>query len=579
MASSLLLINIKGDNDMKKEILFGLLWGLALGLLVLLVSTAKSAEPVGDDGGTMDVSISGDSVKVELDKDGVVKSVTVRGDSLNRTAIGIKIENDLQIEDSKIFIDGVELDLQELQRLSVSEETGREWQRHRDGHTKIRRKRLATVYAGTGDLVKFGDIVIDSVSNVKGDVVSIGGNITVFGEISGDVVSVFGNIFLMDGAIIRGDVAAPMGRIERQPSVTLRGEMVVHKEAKKNELSLDLSARFNRVEGFTLLPGLKYEDNKGRLPRLTISTAYAFTLKRWEYDFGVRHRFGAGIMPYFDIHLFQLAESSDKWRLTESENTIAGLFSKEDFWDFYWERGFKGEAGLYLTDDWQAGAIYNASRISNLERTARKAIFGGKKKFRENWSTILPDSTDILAMPGDLKEAGLKLGYDTRHDQTKTYKAGAVASLEWRKTVSNSSFDYQMTTADAKTFLPVASNQLLILHARGGYSNDYLPLFKRFFLGGIGSLRGYDYKEFEGNRYAFLSADYVWRFFNSDFGAGLFFDTGKAACSGHDFKSGQLKTDVGISFLIEDAFRIDLAQRLDNLDRHPVVSARLELPL
>ncbi len=564
---------------MKREIFFGLLWGLALGLLVLLVSSAKSAEPVGNDGSTIDISISGDSVKVELDKDGIVRSVIVLGDSLNRNDAVIKVDNNLLIKDGKIFIDSVELGEQDLQRLSVSEETGWEWQPRGHRHAQIKRKRLATIYAGTGDLVRFGDVLVDSATSVKGDVASIGGNVTIYGEVSGDIVSVFGNVYLRNGAIIRGDVAAPLGHIEREPNVTLRGEMEVHKEAKKNELSMALSARFNRVEGFTLLPSIKYEDIKGRLPKLSIGTAYAFTLKRWEYDFGVWHRFGKEIMPYFDIHLFQLAESSDKWMLTETENTIAGLFSKEDFWDFYWERGFRGEAGLYITDDWQAGATYDASRISNLERTARKAIFGGKKKLRENWSTILPDSNDILAIPGDLKEAGLKLGYDTRHDQAKPAKAGATALLEWEKTVGNSEFDYQLTTIDAKTFMPIASNQLLILRAKGGYSDDKLPLFRRFFLGGIGSLRGYDYKEFQGNRFAFLSADYVWRFFSSDFGAGVFLDSGKAASSGRDFRSGQLKTDVGISFLIEDAFRIDLAQRLDDLDRHPVVSARLDLPL
>jgi outer membrane protein assembly factor BamA len=344
-------------------------------------------------------------------------------------------------------------------------------------------------------------------------------------------------------------------------------------------VAFGMSARFNRVEGFTLLPNLNFEDNKNRLPKVSINSAYAFTLKRWEYDFGVEHRFGRGIMPYFNVHMFQLAKSSDSWRFDETENTVAGLFFKEDFWDFYWSRGFKGEAGLYFTDDFQVGALYEASRISNLERTAQKAIFGGKKKFRENWSTLLPDSVDILGMKGDLKEAGVKLGYDTRSDKTKPSQGGTVALVEWRKTTSASTFKYQLTTAEARTSLPIAANQVLILRVRGGYSDDNLPLFRRFFIGGIGSLRGYDYKEFEGNRYALFSGDYVWRFFHSDFGAGVFFDTGKAAQSSHQFSSSNPKSDIGISFLIEDAFRLDLAQRLDDLNRHPVVSARLELPL
>jgi hypothetical protein len=583
VASSLLYEYTEGEYDMKKEMFFGLLWGLALGLLTvaLLISTAKSAVLSGDDGGTIDISISGDSVTVNIDKDGTVRSVTVRGDSLARTTSGIKVENDLLIENGKIYIDGVELTEQELKRLSINEDEKSDegWQRSNHGHKQIKRKRLVTIYSDSGDLVKFGDVVVDSTAKINGDVVSISGNITIFGEVSGDVVSVFGNVYLKDGANIRGDVAAPMGKVEREPNIVIKGNLESHKNEKKGQVAMGMSARFNRVEGFTLMPTLNFEDNKNRLPKVNIICAYAFTLKRWEYDFGIEHRFSKGFMPYFDIHLFQLAESPDSWRFDETENTIAGLFFKEDFWDFNWSRGFKGEAGLYLTDDIQAGGLFEASRISNLERTAGKAIFGGKKRFRENWSTILPDSAEILEMKGDLKEAGVKLGYDTRIDKTKPSQSGTIALIEWRKTLDASSFKYQLTTAEARTFLPIAANQVLILRLRGGYSDDNLPLFRRFFIGGIGSLRGYDYKEFEGNRYALFSSDYVWRFFHSDFGAGVFFDTGKAAQSGHEFSSSNPKSDIGISFLIEDAFRLDLAQRLDDLDRHPVVSARLELPL
>jgi hypothetical protein len=568
---------------MRKEIFFGLLWGVALGLLTvaLLVSTAKSAVVSGDNGGTIDISISGDSVTIEMDKDGAVRTVTIRGDSLERTASGIKVDNELLIEDGKIYVDKVELNEKELKRLSINEDekSNKGFRKSQGGHQQIKRRRLATTYSDSGDLIKFGDVVVDSSAKIVGDVVSISGNITVFGDVSGDIVSVFGNVYLMDGASIRGDVAAPMGKIDRGPNVIITGTTEGHRIEKKGQVDLSLSARFNRVEGFTLLPSVSFEDRKNRLPKVSIDAAYAFTLKRWEYDFGIGHRFGKKIMPYFDIHLFQWAESPDSWRFDETENTIAGLFFKEDFWDFYWTRGFKGEAGLYFTDDILAGALYDASRISNLERTASKAIFGGKKRFRENWSTILPDSADILGMKGDLKEAGLKLGYDNRSDKTKPSQSGTVALVEWRKTTASSSFKYQLTTVEARTSLPFAANQVVVLRLRGGYSDDNLPLFKRFFIGGIGSLRGYDYKEFEGNRYALFSGDYVWRFFHSDFGAGVFFDTGKAASTGHEFSSGNLKSDIGVSFLIEDAFRLDLAQRLDDLNSHPVVSARLELPL
>ncbi len=154
--------------------------------------------------------------------------------------------------------------------------------------------------------------------------------------------------------------------------------------------------------------------------------------------------------------------------------------------------------------------------------------------------------------------------------------SGVYAKIDWSKTVKSDSanFVYQMITGEVQGYYPLTSNQNVSFRARGGYSNDNLPLFRQFFLGGIGSLRGYDYKEFEGNRMLLLNAEYVWRFYKSDLGAGLFFDGGKAEWSESQFKTGGLKTDIGVSLLINNDIRIDIAQRLDDTSKHPVVSLR-----
>jgi outer membrane protein assembly factor BamA len=308
--------------------------------------------------------------------------------------------------------------------------------------------------------------------------------------------------------------------------------------------------------------------------------AYAVTLKRWEYDFRINHKLGGKIGPYFDFGMYQQAMTSDEWMFNELENTIAGLFFKEDFHDFYWERGFTGEAGVFVGQDLTARMEYTAARITNLEKTAERAIFGGKKRFRENWSTILPDSAAILGMAGDLRELALSTEYDSRNDKSNPQK-GMLGALDWRRSLTSgsSNFDYQMISGELKMYLPIAQNQNILIRARGGYSDDDLPLFRRFFLGGVGSLRGYEYKEYEGNRSMLFSSDYVWRFYHTDFGAGIFFDAGKAAVGGKVFEKAELKSDIGISFLIEDAFRLDLAQRLDDLNKAPVISARLQMTL
>jgi outer membrane protein assembly factor BamA len=273
--------------------------------------------------------------------------------------------------------------------------------------------------------------------------------------------------------------------------------------------------------------------------------------------------------------MFQLAESSDKWILTEPENSFAAAILKEDFYDFYWKRGFSGEIGISYERDLSLGVSYTAAKIENLERTASKALFGGKKNFRENWSTVLYDTAALVGVDGKLREVEFKATYDTR-DYEEDPESGILTNLVYRQALDSDSsdFDYEAFDAELKYYCPVAIDQTLFFRLRGGYSDDELPLFRRYFIGGIGSLRGYEYKEFQGNRYVLFNADYIWRFFDSSFGAGVFFDAGKAAFSGTEFEDEDLKTDIGIAFLLGDDFRINLAQRLDDMDKSPVLSVR-----
>ena len=567
---------------MKKEIFWGVLWGLTLGLLItaLLFSTARSAAPQGDDA-ELEISITGDSVQVTIDTGGATKTVVVEADSVTRTASGLQVKDQLLIEDGKIVIDGVELSERELSRLSVDrqyEETS-SW-RDSDEKRQVKRKRLATVYKDRGgDMVSFGDIVIDTLTVIHGDVVAVSGDVTVGGTVYGDIVSVFGDVYLRGGANIQGDVSAPFGIVHRDPQVKVRGGVAGRHDyrQKKHKAGLALSARFNRVEGFTFLPDFKFSDRKGRIPSVEVNLAYAVTLKRWEYDFGIRHRIGKKMGPFFDIHMLQQAWSSDYWAFTELENTIAGLLFKEDYLDYYWRRGFSGTLGFFHKRGLDASVSYTAVKISNLERTAEKAIFGGNKKFRENWSTLLPDSADLQKVTGDLRELSMSSSYDTRDNKTSPH-SGILTDIQWSQSVDSdpADFDYGVITAEAKGYIPLASDQTVMIRALGGYSDDYLPLFRRFFIGGGGSLRGYDYKEYSGNRYILVNTDYVWQFYRSELGAGVFLDAGKAGYSGGEFRRNDLKTDVGVSLLVSDAFRLDLAQRLDDLDKSPVAFGRLQ---
>jgi hypothetical protein len=572
---------MKGEMmNIRKEMIWGLVWGLMAELLLILISFAAAHSAQIEKGGAIDISISGDSVQINLDKDGLTKTVTVSGDSLTKTPSGIRILKELVIDDGRIYIDSIELTESELKELSISQdiESAYSFQAGEKEHRRIKRKRLATVYSDNGtDIARFEGVIIDVGDKIAGNVVSISGNVTILGEVHGNVVSVFGDIYLKNGARVYGDVSAPFGNVLRDNETQVKGEIIPHRKntSKARNTNFNLSARYNRVEGLAIRPGLTFKDDHGKLPTLDIETSYAFSLKRWEYNFAIDHRIGRQIGPYFTAGLFQEARTSDGWIITEVENTIAALILKEDFYDYYWERGFVGGTGLFYGKFSKAGIDFTAAKISNLEKNTDWAIFGGHKHFRQNWSTIYSDTAAIKANAGDLREINIHATYDTRDNANKPH-SGIYGNISWRQTVNNDSgnFNYKMFTADVRSYIPIAASQTLAVGFRTGFSNDSLPLFCRFFIGGIGSLRGYSYKEFDGNRYLMANMDYVWQFYSSHLGAGFFFDMGKAGFSRQDFRSADLKTDIGIAFLIENSLRIDLAQRLDDLNKSPVVTAR-----
>lgn len=560
-----------------------MIWGVAFAVLLglFLVTNARSFEAPRDQG-DIDISISADSVKIALEKDGDIKTISVDRDGYVKTESGIMVENEILIEDGRIFIDGVELTEEQLDRLSIDseeEDTGTSIKFGIHDKRVIKRKRLATVYTDTNDdVVKFGDVVIEEDERVNGDVVCIGGDARIYGEVRGDVVVLFGDIFLKEDSYVAGDVVAPLGSVYRDDGAVVDGDAVsVRKIGRKNHTaSLGMGGRFNRVEGLTISYNLLYDGRDGEYPTLDLNAAYPFTLKRWEYDLGISHEIGERWGPKFFGSMYQIVTSRDHWLIPwQAENSLAALLFKEDFLDYYWMRGFTGGAGLWYDDYLDFGFSYTGAKIETLEKTAEKALFGGKKKFRENWSTILPDSAAILGMEGNLKEVGISATYDTRDDKHDA-TTGVLAKLHLTQTLDSDSIDFDYSTVDVevKWYHPLSSDQTIFARLRGGYSDDDLPLFRRYFVGGLGSLRGYEYKEFEGNRYVLFNADYIWRFFESDFGAGLFFDIGKAGFYESGFESADFKSDVGLSFMVSDVIRFNLAQRLDDIDKSPVFSVR-----
>ncbi len=161
-----------------------------------------------------------------------------------------------------------------------------------------------------------------------------------------------------------------------------------------------------------------------------------------------------------------------------------------------------------------------------------------------NLDEVAPDaSSAIKSYEGDNIASVVTVGFGrdtTNHPLAPTRGTKQNVSLEYGGGILGGSDDFYKLTASYGVYFGLTDNH--VLHARGTIGavfengNDPIPAFERFYIGGMNSLRGYDYEEVSpqdhrtgesigATHVAYGSAEYIWRV-SEEFGIYLvpFFD-------------------------------------------------------
>jgi hypothetical protein len=89
------------------------------------------------------------------------------------------------------------------------------------------RRKSRKVYTIDHDIVKTGrNIVVEEYEEVDGQVVAVGGDVTVRGTVTGNVIAVGGDVFVKSTGVIEGDAVSLGGKVEREGGAIIRGERV-----------------------------------------------------------------------------------------------------------------------------------------------------------------------------------------------------------------------------------------------------------------------------------------------------------------------------------------------------------------
>jgi hypothetical protein len=446
-----------------------------------------------------------------------------------------------------------------------------------------------------GNRIEFANsIVVEEDEFVRGLIFSVTGDIEVYGEVNKDIISLFGDVYIGPGAVARGDIASISGRIDIAGDASVYGEIYSGEEPRttrkyrfrRREKTLSASGTFkyNRVDGATPYCEARFDDRDSLLPSFWAVGGYGFESERWRYDFGLEQTIWRQRPLVIGGSFYRRLASDDDWLLTDGENTIFTLLVTEDFKDYYEAEGgsvytvFK----LFPTLSLEGRYRFESTKWLDAHRHLW-SLFGGSKLFGENFSQVETDFRQHSIAEIDTTDNAYLFGrveFDTRDKDDPFEKSAWYLSsdIEWSHPDLNSDFDYRRYTLSVRRYQRIHRRVTLLLRGMYGGSGGYLPMYKSFYLGGLGTLRGYKHKEFMGNQFWMANVEYRIDFPRTDLAASIFWDGGQITdCAKLMTSNIEVKHSLGIAVFFGDDLRINLSKRLDrSFDDSPQIYVRLD---
>ena len=306
---------------------------------------------------------------------------------------------------------------------------------------------------------------------------------------------------------------------------------------------------------------------------------------RFQYQLALERSFFPDYMQFsFGGEIFDLTYSEDEWMIPASENSLSAFLIHEDYHDYYRRNGVGVFVSQQFTRNARLKVGYYEEDHYSLNQETDWALFGGNKKF-----TLNP-GIDELKLQGVLAQFRL----DTRN-RWRSPRKGWLLSLmaEYFPSKFNGESDFERYILDIRRYQPISRGENINVRLRFGESVGTLPVQKYFDLGGISSLRAFDYKEFTGDRLLLGNIEYHinWDRLHwypdipiiDEFNLILFVDAGLAWFKDQkDFKDLQNEdfySDVGVGFSNDDgSLRLNIAKRLDRSVDAVKITFRISRP-
>ncbi|MCX6830594.1 MAG: BamA/TamA family outer membrane protein [candidate division Zixibacteria bacterium] len=549
-------------------------------IICLLIGLVLVAPAMAQDstGTTVEINFSRSSGTIVVITDRDSSKIEFQFGEVRKTGHQILLRDRVLISGDSLFVGDNAVNLAEMMPSDVTSTRSfcEVTLTKQDGSTRSRRGTERNRFAS------FQRLSIPPGDFVRGNAFCVGGELVVEGEVNGNVVSLFGNVKLMSSAVCQRDVLAIGGSVHKHLMARVNGtyqstdawhqvKARYHRKSQddKSVVQLGLGAAYNRVDGLLVMPEIAFQSEEKFMPKFYFKYGYGFASKRSVYQLGIEQKLFDYNQTKLGGSVYRLTKTEDDWISHGGENSLYAVLAREDFRDYYGAEGGNVYVEQSLGFAHTFRVEYSYESLSWLPaHTGLWSLFGGDKRFRQNFSSVEAPRRNASVSDYDKNEAVLKTSYvlNTVEDERgELARAGWVGGVHYEHSSSRlgSDFAFDRFIVELRRYQPLTYMQNFNVRLIYGGATGNLPLHRLFYLGGIRTLRGYDIKQFYGSRMAMANCEYVVDFPRTIVGLALLFDIGKTGRESDFLSKGEWRGDVGIGVRFDDWLRLEFTRQIN----------------
>jgi hypothetical protein len=311
----------------------------------------------------------------------------------------------------------------------------------------------------------------------------------------------------------------------------------------------------NKVDGFAPWVGVEAEVHDTASynhTNLYARGTYGFASKDPRFVLGARRPFGAGRRLTLGYEFHDLTDSDDVYRILGFEEPPALILPSSATRDYYRRRGHEAYGFVRLFSGAHLGVSWRSDDFTSLPVVSSGRFFS-KKDPRPNPAIDEGSMRSLIATvrwanQGQLFETRrrerdsflLRSLYDTRMEEGQELRA--EATFEVASPDLGGDFSFKRFIGTVRADRDIAASHAVRARVLLGLTSGEVPLQRRFALGGMGTLRGFELKAFSGDDAALATFEWLVKLPSPFPGLVAFYDGGTVWDSSLD---SDWKSDVG----------------------------------